>query len=66
MTKQYVHNMFDVVYMLEYLEGQSVVNKLSVCENEYSKKIENKFVKDPDGNTAPCNKCCQRFNRRRG
>ena len=50
--KQYVHNMFDVVYMLEYLEGQSVVNKLSVYEKMNTlRKIENKYVKDPaDGN----------------
>ena len=51
--KQYVHNMFDVVYMLEYLEGQSVVNKLSVYEKMNTlRKIENKFVKDPDGNNV--------------
>ena len=51
--KQYVHNMFDVVYMLEYLEGQSVVNKLSVYEKMKTlRKIENKFVKDPDGNNV--------------
>ena len=50
--KQYVHNMFDVVYMLEYLEGQSIVNKLSVYQKmEALRKIENKYVKDPsDGN----------------
>ena len=51
--KQYVHNMFDVVYMLEYLEGQSVVNKLSFYEKMNTlRKIENKFVKDPDGNNV--------------
>ncbi len=51
--KQYVHNMFDVVYMLEYLEGQSVVNKLTVYEKMNTlRKIENKFVKDPDGNNV--------------
>ena len=51
--QKYVHNMFDVVYMLEYLEGQSVVNKLSVYEKMNTlRKIENKFVKDPDGNNV--------------
>ena len=50
--KQYVHNMFDVVYMLEYLEGQSIVKKLNVYQKmEALRKIENKYVKDPaDGN----------------
>ena len=50
--QKYVHNMFDVVYMLEYLEGQSIVNKLSVYQKmEALRKIENKYVKDPsDGN----------------
>ena len=30
--QNYVHNMFDLIYMLEYLEGQSIVNKLSVYQ----------------------------------
>ena len=52
--KQYVHNMFDVVYMLEYLEGQSIVKKLNVYQKmEALRKIENKYVKDPaDGNNV--------------
>jgi len=50
--QNYVHNMFDLIYMLEYLEGQSIVNKLSVYQKmEALRKIENKYVKDPvDGN----------------
>ncbi|VNN56164.1 IgA-protease [Streptococcus pneumoniae] len=50
--QKYVHNMFDVVYMLEYLEGQSIVKKLKVYQKiEALRKIENKYVKDPaDGN----------------
>ncbi len=49
--KQYVHNMFDVVYMLEYLEGQSIIQHLSNAEKMTTlRKIENVFVKDPDGN----------------
>ena len=52
--QKYVHNMFDVVYMLEYLEGQSVVNKLNIYEKMSAlRKIENKYVKDPaDGNNV--------------
>ena len=50
--QSYVHNMFDLIYMLEYLEGQSIVNKLSVYQKMAAlRKIENKYVKDPaDGN----------------
>ena len=51
--KQYVHNMFDVVYMLEYLEGQSIIQHLSNSEKMTAlRKIENVFVKDPDGNNV--------------
>jgi len=50
--QSYVHNMFDLIYMLEYLEGQSIVNKLNVYQKMAAlRKIENKYVKDPaDGN----------------
>ncbi|HEV3724168.1 TPA: G5 domain-containing protein [Streptococcus pneumoniae] len=50
--KQYVHNMFDVVYMLEYLEGKSIVKKLNVYQKiEALRKIENQYLTDPaDGN----------------
>lgn len=50
--QNYVHNMFDVVYMLEYLEGQSIVKQLDAYQKmTVLRKIENKYVKDPaDGN----------------
>jgi len=50
--QNYVHNMFDVVYMLEYLEGQSIVKQLDAYQKMTAlRKIENKYVKDPaDGN----------------
>ena len=50
--QNYVHNMFDLIYMLEYLEGQAIVKKLSVYQKMAAlRKIENKYVKDPvDGN----------------
>ena len=50
--QNYVHNMFDLIYMLEYLEGQSIVKKLNVYQKMAAlRKIENKYVKDPaDGN----------------
>ncbi|CJJ74371.1 immunoglobulin A1 protease [Streptococcus pneumoniae] len=50
--QKYVHNMFDVVYMLEYLEGKSIVKKLNVYQKiETLRKIENQYLTDPaDGN----------------
>lgn len=49
--KNYVHNMFDVIYMLEYLEGLSIVNRLSDVQKVNAlRKVENKYVRDADGN----------------
>ena len=47
---KYMHNMFDVIYMLEYLEGKAVA-KLNVNQkNDLLRKVENKFKCDQDGN----------------
>ena len=49
--KNYVHNMFDVIYMLEYLEGMSIVNHLSDVQKVNAlRKVENKYARDADGN----------------
>lgn len=50
--QNYVHNMFDLIYMMEYLEGQSIVKQLDAYQKMTAlRKIENKYVKDPaDGN----------------
>lgn len=49
--RNYVHNMFDVIYMLEYLEGMSIVNRLSDVQKVNAlRKVENKYVRDADGN----------------
>ena len=49
--KNYVHNMFDVIYMLEYLEGMSIVNHLSDVQKVNAlRKVENKYSRDADGN----------------
>ena len=46
----YMHNMFDLIYTLEILEGRAVA-KLDYNEkNDLLRKIENKYKKDPDGN----------------
>ena len=47
--QKYMHNMFDVIYMLEYLEGNAVVNLDISKKNDLLRKIENKFELDPDG-----------------
>lgn len=50
--QKYMYNMFDVIYMLEYLEGNAVV-KLDISKkNELLRKIENKFETDPDGSNV--------------
>ena len=48
----YMHNMFDVIYMLEYLEGNAVVNLDISKKNELLRRIENKFETDPDGSNV--------------
>ena len=46
----YMHNMFDLIYTLEILEGRAVA-KLGFNEkNDLLRKIENIYKKDPDGN----------------
>ena len=47
--QKYMHNTFDVIYMLEYLEGNAVVNLDISKKNELLRRIENKFETDPDG-----------------
>ena len=50
--QKYAHNMFDLIYLLEYLEGKSIVKKLNVSQKmEALRKIENHYLTDPaDGN----------------
>lgn len=48
----YMHNMFDVIYMLEYLEGKAVANLETNQKYELLRKIENKFDLDQDGNNV--------------
>ena len=48
--QKYMHNMFDLIYTLEILEGRAVA-KLGYNEkNDLLRKIENIYKKDPDGN----------------
>ena len=48
----YMHNMFDVIYMLEYLEGKAVANLEANQKYELLRKVENKFDLDQDGNNV--------------
>ncbi|VOG82738.1 immunoglobulin A1 protease [Streptococcus pneumoniae] len=48
--KQYVHNMFDVVYMLEYLEGNSILKLDTNQKQQLIRKVTNEYHPDPDGN----------------
>ena len=49
---KYMHNMFDVIYMLEYLEGKAVANLETNQKFELLRKVENKFDSDQDGNNV--------------
>ena len=48
----YVHNMFDVIYMLEYLEGKSVLELNSEQKQKVLRKITNVYKPAPDGNSV--------------
>jgi len=50
--KQYVHNMFDVVYMLEYLEGNSILKLDTYQKQQLLRKVTNEYHLDPDGNSV--------------
>ena len=50
--QSYMHNMFDVIYMLEYLEGKAVANLETNQKFELLRKVENKFDRDQDGNNV--------------
>lgn len=49
---KYMHNMFDVIYMLEYLEGKAVAKLETNQKYDLLRKIENKFAPDQDGNNV--------------
>ena len=45
-----MHNLFDLVYTLEMLEGEAVAKLDSNQKYDLLRKVENKFKPDPDGN----------------
>ena len=58
----YMHNMFDLIYTLEILEGRAVA-KLDYNEkNDLLRKIENIYKKDPDGNYVYATNAVRRLN----
>lgn len=48
----YMHNMFDLIYTLEILEGRAVAKLDYNGKNDLLRKIENIYKKDPDGNSV--------------
>ena len=48
----YMHNMFDLIYTLEILEGRAVAKLDYNKKNDLLRKIENIYKKDPDGNSV--------------
>ena len=49
---KYMHNMFDVIYMLEILEGKAVAKLDTNQKYDLLRKIENEYKPDPDGNSV--------------
>ena len=50
--QSYMHNMFDLIYTLEILEGRAVANLETNQKYELLRKVENKFDRDQDGNNV--------------
>ena len=50
--QKYAHNMFDVVYMLEYLEGHSILKLDTYQKQQLLRKVTNEYHPDPDGNSV--------------
>ena len=48
--RKYMHNLFDLVYTLEMLEGEAVAKLDDNQKYDLLRKVENKFKPDPDGN----------------
>ena len=48
--RKYMHNLFDLVYTLEKLEGDAVASLDVNQKYDLLRKVENKFKADPDGN----------------
>ena len=58
----YMHNMFDLIYTLEILEGRAVAKLDYNGKNDLLRKIENKYKKDPDGNSVYATNAVRRLN----
>ncbi|MDS2944069.1 ZmpA/ZmpB/ZmpC family metallo-endopeptidase [Streptococcus pneumoniae] len=60
--RKYMHNLFDLVYTLEKLEGEAVVNLDTNEKGELLRKIENEYKPDPDGNEVYATNVVRRLN----
>ena len=60
--RKYMHNLFDLVYTLEKLEGEAVVNLGANEKGELLRKIENEYKPDPDGNEVYATNVVRRLN----
>lgn len=60
--RKYMHNLFDLVYTLEKLEGEAVVNLDTNEKGELLRKIENEYKPDPDGNEVYVTNVVRRLN----
>ncbi|TMR85823.1 ZmpA/ZmpB/ZmpC family metallo-endopeptidase, partial [Streptococcus pseudopneumoniae] len=60
--RKYMHNLFDLVYTLEKLEGEAVVNLDTNEKGELLRKIENEYKPDLDGNEVYATNVVRRLN----
>ncbi|HEM5197921.1 TPA: G5 domain-containing protein [Streptococcus suis] len=48
---EYYHNQFDVLYLLDYLEGINILNQTDANKKAWLRKIENYYVQNNGANT---------------
>ncbi|HEM4279876.1 TPA: G5 domain-containing protein [Streptococcus suis] len=48
---EYYHNQFDVLYLLDYLEGTNILAQSDVAKKAWLRKIENYYVQNNGANT---------------
>ncbi len=53
---EYFHNQFDVLYLLDYLEGMAILEKSDAVKKDWFRKIENYYVQAGGVNTHAGNK----------
>lgn len=53
---EYFHNQFDVLYLLDYIEGMTVLEKTSSLKKDWFLKLENYYIQENGKNTHAGNR----------